>query len=547
MTNELKSFRTRNTATPQSEKAAKGQKRNNAGGYSFTVSELEQAKRFIILGSASNFYTPGNVLTKENAKVLIKLAEKDSRALVDLIVQISTEGRAAKQQPGLFALAVASSFGAPEDKGYALSKLPVVARTTTTLTEFVSYALQFRGWGRAFKNAVANWYVAKPVNDLAYQIAKYGQRSGWSHGDLLRVSHPKGDAAFNGLAQYVLHGDTTEVPQIIADAERLKAATSETEAVEVLKTNKSLTWEMVPSELRGSEVWTALVNAGMPLGALIRQLPTLTRQGVLKPLSITESIVVSALTDEAAIQKARIHPLNVLIAYRTYEAGRSYRGSSTWNPNARVLEALDKAFYLAFKNVEPTGKRFLLALDVSGSMGMTVQESFLTARDVAGAFSLVFAKTEAATHTIGFTGGSNGFSGFSRAKAKPAGKGQYASSVSLLNIRPSMSLGDVTRTMSGLPFGGTDCALPMLYALEQGIETDVFVVITDSETWEGRIHAHEALTRYRKQVNPNAKLAVLGTTASRFTIGDPNDAGTLNVAGFDSAVPQLVSEFVKGF
>jgi 60 kDa SS-A/Ro ribonucleoprotein len=39
---------------------------------------------------------------------------------------------------------------------------------------------------------------------------------------------------------------------------------------------------------------------------------------------------------------------------------------------------------------------------------------------------------------------------------------------------------------------------------------------------------------------------VIGMTATNFTIADPNDPGTLDVAGFDAAVPQIVSEFARG-
>ena len=42
--------------------------------------------------------------------------------------------------------------------------------------------------------------------------------------------------------------------------------------------------------------------------------------------------------------------------------------AATWTPVREVVDALDAAFYTAFGNVEPTGKRLLLALDVSGSM-----------------------------------------------------------------------------------------------------------------------------------------------------------------------------------
>ena len=46
--------------------------------------------------------------------------------------------------------------------------------------------------------------------------------------------------------------------------------------------------------------------------------------------------------------------------------------------------------------------------------------------------------------------------------------------------------------------GGTDCALPMIYAKQKKLKIDVFIVYTDSETWFGKIHPTEALKNYRK-------------------------------------------------
>jgi 60 kDa SS-A/Ro ribonucleoprotein len=63
-----------------------------------------------------------------------------------------------------------------------------------------------------------------------------------------------------------------------------------------------------------------------------------------------------------------MHPIAVLAALRTYASGRGARGRGVWNPVREIVEALDAAFYTAFGNVEPTGKRLLLALDVSASM-----------------------------------------------------------------------------------------------------------------------------------------------------------------------------------
>lgn len=44
----------------------------------------------------------------------------------------------------------------------------------------------------------------------------------------------------------------------------------------------------------------------------------------------------------------------------------------------------------------------------------------------------------------------------------------------------------------------------------------------------------------------NAKLIVCGMTSNGFTIADPDDAGMLDMAGFDSAAPEVIRNFVLG-
>jgi 60 kDa SS-A/Ro ribonucleoprotein len=95
--------------------------------------------------------------------------------------------------------------------------------------------------------------------------------------------------------------------------------------------------------------------------------------------------------------------------------------------------------------------------------------------------------------------------------------------------------------------GGTDCALPMLFAQEVGLEVDTFVVYTDSETWAGRMQPFEALKQYRRKMGIDAKLVVCGMVSNGFTIADPNDPGMLDVVGFDTNTPKMIAEFSKGF
>ncbi|MCS7190498.1 MAG: hypothetical protein NZ843_02715, partial [Fimbriimonadales bacterium] len=115
-----------------------------------------------------------------------------------------------------------------------------------------------------------------------------------------------------------------------------------------------------------------------------------------------------------------------------------------------------------------------------------------------------------------------------------------------LRLKPTMRLEQAIRYMHELPFGATDCALPMLWALQNRIEADAFVIYTDSETWYGDVHPAEALWRYREAMGIPARLVVVGMLATPFSIAHPDDAGMLDVVGFDPNTPSAISEFVQG-
>jgi 60 kDa SS-A/Ro ribonucleoprotein len=113
-----------------------------------------------------------------------------------------------------------------------------------------------------------------------------------------------------------------------------------------------------------------------------------------------------------------------------------------------------------------------------------------------------------------------------------------------LDITRKDTLSSVISKINKIPMGGTNCALPMIYALKNNINVDAFVVYTDNETWYGDIHPKQALIDYRRKINPNAKLMVVAFTATKFSIADPHDPGMLDLAGFDSAAPAVMKEFV---
>jgi 60 kDa SS-A/Ro ribonucleoprotein len=505
---------------------------NSAGGYSFAVDDWTRLDRFLVLGSeGGSYYASERKLTLENANAVVNCAKANGVETVRRIVAISDAGRAPKNDYAVFALAIVAASADAVGKKAAYDAVPMVCRTGTHLFQFAAASDGMRGWGRGLRQAIAEWYLNKPVRDVAYQVTKYQQRDGWSHRDLLRLSHAKtSDDVRNTAFKWAV--GKAELTDVVSNEhplapihalEAAKRATTDDEIVRLINEYR-LVREAIPTQfLTSTKVWEALLTE-MPLTALLRNLATMTRIGLLTAKSAALKHVLQQLTDAARLKKARVHPLSLLIALKTYESGKSLRGSNEWVPLKAIVNALDDAFYLAFQAVEPTNQRWMLALDVSGSMtGGTVAGAMgLTPRVASAAMALVTAGTESSHQFVGFSD-----------RLVP------------VNIKPGMRLDKAIRTIDAIPMGGTDCALPMIHATEKKIPVDVFVVYTDSETWFGNIHPFQALTEYRSRMGIPAKLIVVGLVANQFTIADPSDAGMLDIVGFDASAPAVMSDFAR--
>jgi 60 kDa SS-A/Ro ribonucleoprotein len=537
--------RVRAMLTPQSAPIpGAGQVPNSAGGFAWAITPWDRLDRFLVLGSEGGTYYVGErQLTLENAHAVADCLAQDGPRVVARAAEMSESGRAPKNDPALFVLAMAAGLGDPETRAAALAALPRVARTGTHLFHWLQYVRGFRGWGRGVRRAVAGWYTQKPARDLAYQLLKYPSRDGWSHRDALRLSHPRPQtdeqrALFRRAAAKSRDAEVEgEGPALAlvraADALHREAVTPE-RAAQAIREHR-LTREMVPTPLLAHPVvWEALLEE-MPLTALVRSLATLTRVGVLAPGSAAVERVAERVADANALKRARVHPVQVLSALRTYAGGRGVRGQGTWEPVARVVDALDAAFYLAFGAVEPARKRMMLALDVSGSMlSRVLGMDHLSCREASAAMALVTAATEPEHFFTAFTAG-----------GYPSMHPGYPSGLSTLAISPRQRLDDVVASISNLPFGGTDCALPMIEAEKNRWPVDVFVIYTDNETWAGRVHPAQALRRYRERTGIAARLVVVAMASNGFSIADPEDAGMLDVVGFDASAPALIADFAR--
>jgi len=531
-------------ATPQRERTPgrTDEVQNAEGGFVHAVSDWDRLDRFLILGTeGGTFYVSERDLTKDNANATIQLIKEDGLRVVNRVVEISQASRAHKNDAALFVLAAAAKLGNEQTRKLAFGVLPEVARIGTHLFHFAQYMEAFGGWGRATKRAFQKWYNDKDADKLAYQLLKYRQRDGWSHRDILRLAHPVTTSELHG-AMFEATVNPEKIQGLVHENKLPRIYGGYAQAQDMAPNSKivrdfNLSWEMLPTEWLNDPAVNKQLLSKMPLMATVRQLGKLTANGTIKPMSAESKLVRERITDDEQITRSKVHPMHFLLASKNYAAGEGFRGKLKWNPDTSIIAALDNGFTKSFANVEPTGKAFMLGVDVSSSMSWAQMDSNITAAEAAGAMAMIIARTEPVHFIHGFTGGS-------RYHASHGGETAVAGFIDL-GIGSNDAINDVMKKVSNRTFGATDCAVPMLYASANNIMVDTFVVLTDNETWAGNIKPAQALQAYRQTHNPNAKLVVVGMTSTGFSIADPNDAGMLDVVGFDANVLPVIAEFSR--
>lgn len=541
MTNALKNHaraeKNVRVATPQNRRTPgrTDEVMNNAGGFTFKVSDRDRLERFLILGTdGGTFYVGEKALTKSNIDFVKSMIVTSERMVVDTLLDVARNNRAAKNSPSIFTLALLLTEG--KDKTYLreVDAVAAVARTSTHLFELATYIDSLGGWGRAKRNAVAEWYASKTPESLAYQAVKYRQRDGWTHRDLFRLSHPKG--VNRGVGNFILGREAEAgVPDVavVEGFKRMQRAGSVNEVIAILNEYRNLPWETIPTQfLTDATVWkTLFYNGALGQTALLRNITRFAKMDAFNDL-VFAGDVAAALADAERIAKGRVHPVayaNALGIYRDGQMDRnswySYDRKKNWNTNAKVLGGLEAGFYASFGNIEPANKATMVALDVSGSMAGPAPAGLvgMNCREASAVMAMVTVRTEPYVMVTGFS-----------------------HNLRQIGISDTDSLETVVRKISGIPFGATDCALPMRYAKQKRLDVDTFVVYTDNETWAGRIKPSQALKQYRDSSGRDARLAVVGMVGTPFTIADPTDKGMMDFVGFDSAAPRVLADFSAG-
>lgn len=490
---------------------------NSCGRTVYKIGALAQFKRFLVLCNENNtYYAKTENVVQDNIISLETLIAESPNVVLDLVLEYAEQHKCKKYQPLVYSLArCAAEFSQPDVRDRAYKLLPIVATTPTHLFMFLRFYKHIckekhdsTGFNKKHRLAIAQWYLSHDITTLAKLVTKYQNREGYTHTDVLRLAHvtPPSDE-YSDLFNYVL---TKKVPEngeasvYLQAVEQLKITTDVAEAVSLITTHR-LDREHVPTHLlQDSDIWSALL-LHMPSVALIRNLNKMTLVNVIPP---PERIVA-----------ARVHPMQAYLALYTYEQGKGVKGALTWTPDTTVVDALNTLVQNSFKNVQPIDKKVCVALDVSGSMhDGQIPPSICSA--VVMALQLV--------------------------KACDATVVAFSSGITPITLDLSASITSNVGTVSSLPFSCTDISQPFLWARKNRHKFDAFIVLTDCETNANKEEPVETLKKYRKGVNiPDCKLVVWATTATDFSIADPNDENMLDICGFSSDVPELIMEFLK--
>jgi len=538
---------------------------NSCGKVVYKLDDLARLKRFMFLGSENNtLYINKNDLTKENLICLENLLVQERYDDI-LNVIIEYKDRSFKKDYLLYVLARCCSIKIDEKAENVLVLKDFKAdcfKLTSDICGIPTHLFLFielyeavnkklystTGWNSYMKRMVSNWYNSKSVKDLMYHITKYQNRNNWTHRDVLRLTHIKNsDIHYNNIYKYLAKGEEVLTKELtlfesidnehqlvyLLAFEKLKTEESLDTILRLIK-KYNFVREHIPTRwLNERSVWEALLP-GMPMTATLRNLNKMTSLGLLEGLQSSRPVdeqnnktnlqLVTEKLSKGSILRSKVHPLQILIAIKMYSQGRGELGKMVWTPNQKIVGALNDAFYYAFDNVKKsTGKRYLLALDVSGSMsGETVCGiNCLSAAEVSCAMAMVYDHVEENVDMMAF---SNTFVPVS--------------------ISASRRLDDNLNSMRKITFGATDCSLPMTWATERKKEYDCIIIFTDSETNSNKVQPSVALKRYRESSGINTKLVVCGLSSNGFSLSDPENNNMLDVVGFSSETHDIINEFI---
>lgn len=498
---------------------------NAAGGKAYKLSDAEALAQFAATGTfGDTFYTSA----VDQLDTVLKYARNVTPEFIAKLAVYSRESGKMKDMP---ALLVAILFARGEDRlvRKVFNRVIDNGRMLRTFVQIVrSGKLGRKSLGTFGKKLIQKWFDDR--NDALIFRDSVGNDP--SLADVIKLAHPNPkDPSRQALFRYIigkeLNAEQTEaLPQVVKNFEAFKQARLALKAgkpspVQDLNPDvPDVPFQMLTALPLTTEDWTRIALKG-GWHFIRMNLNTFARHDVFKSKIATKTIA-DILRDPKAIEKARVLPYQLLMAFTAAE-----------NVPAEISIALQDAMEHATKNVPafnaPNG--VLVFPDVSGSMdspvtGERAAASKMTCTQVAALFASAVLRTNPGAEVLPFD-----------------------TRVHLVRLNPRDSVMTNAQKLN-LRGGGTDCSVALAAANAANHKADLVIYVSDNASWvDARPNVYGSTGtmhqwRLFKRRNPAAKMVNINITPASTTQAS-NDKDILNIGGFSDAIFETINNFVS--
>ncbi len=489
---------------------------NEAGGLAYKLNAKEALAQLAATGCLSQTFYANEVDQLKTILNLTSSKDVDDEFLAKLALYARVKGFM-KDMPAILCAVLASRKSPMLDKVF-----PVVIDNGKMLRNFVmavrSGVTGRKSFGSTVRRLIRNWFDARTEQ----QIFNASIGNDPSMADVIKMIHPTPKTPQREAMYGYLIGkpyDESKLPQAVVEYIRLlQNGVDENCAV------PDVPFQYLTSLDLTSNQWKTIAqNASWQTTRM--NLNTFLRHDVFEDAEIVNK-VAARLRNEEEIRRAKAFPYQLMTAYM----------NASEEVPSDIRLALQDAMEIATDNVPVIDGLVALCVDVSGSMDSPVTgyrrgaSSAVKCVDVAGLMASCILRQNPNSVVIPFD-----------------------FDVQSCSLNPRDSVITNAQKLAELCGGGTNCSSAMKYIVENNINPDVVIYISDNESWidtdsNRRWNDCTQTVAYwdeLRKVKPNARLINIDIQpyASTQTL---NRADIANVGGFSDVVFDFVAQFAQG-
>ncbi|MBR5710770.1 MAG: RNA-binding protein [Thermoguttaceae bacterium] len=489
---------------------------NEAGGLAYKLNAKEALAQLAATGCLSQTFYATEVDQLKTILDLTSSKDVDDEFLAKLALYARVKGFM-KDMPAILCAVLASRKSSLLDKVF-----PVVIDNGKMLRNFVmavrSGVTGRKSFGSAVRRLIRSWFDARTEQ----QIFNTSIGNNPSMADVVKMIHPTPKTPEREAMYGYLIGkpyDESKLPKAVVEyIHLLKNGVDENAVV------PDVPFQYLTSlELTSNQWKTIAQNASWQTTRM--NLNTFLRHDVFEDAEIV-SKVAARIRNEEEIRRAKAFPYQLMTAYM----------NASEEVPSDIRLALQDAMEIATDNVPVIDGLVALCVDVSGSMDSSVTgyrcgaTSKVKCVDVAGLMASCILRQNPNSVVIPFDSDAHRFA---------------------LNPRDSVITN--AQKLAELCGGGTDCSSAMKYIVENNINPDVVIYISDNESWIDTDSNRSwndctqtvAYWDELRKVKPNARLINIDIQpyASTQTL---NRTDIANVGGFSDVVFDFVAQFAQG-